>query len=88
MDATRLAAEVESQDLHRNLLGSFKGPYSLGVGRDHSSLSPVLLLMVPPEVTQAFPAEITVAGETVPVVVRRALQQPVTLAAGPRPPGP
>lgn len=47
MDAARLAAEVERPALHRTVLGRFKGPYSLGGGRDDASAEPVLLLMVP-----------------------------------------
>lgn len=77
MDERRLAAEVERPALHRTLLRGFDGPYSLGVGRDDVSAAPVLVLMVPAEVTQAFPTRITVAGESVSVVVQRKLKQPV-----------
>lgn len=81
MDAARLAAEVERPALHRTVLGRFRGPYSLGVGRDEGSAGPVLLLMVPEDVKQPFPAAVTVAGESVPVVVRRDFKAPVPLAA-------
>jgi hypothetical protein len=77
MDEQRLAAEVESPALHRTLLRGFNGPYSLGVGRDEVSAEPVLVLMVPPSVTQAFPARVSVAGESVHVVVQRKFKQPV-----------
>lgn len=82
MDATRLAAEVERPALHHALLGRFKGPYSLGVGRDETSSAPVLLLMVAEDVKQPFPAEVTIGGESVPVVVRRDFKAPVPLDVG------
>jgi hypothetical protein len=77
MEVTRLAAEVGSPSLHRALLGAFKGPYSLGVARDEASSKAVLLLMVPRNVTDAFPTRIEVAGESVAVIVRRDFKQPV-----------
>jgi hypothetical protein len=55
VDEKRLAVEVENAGLHRHLLGTFKGPSSLGVGRERGSSHPILYLMVPPDVTQAFP---------------------------------
>lgn len=85
MDEQRLAAEVESPALHRTLLQGFDGPYSLGVGRDGASAQAVLLLMVPKFATQAFPARVTIDGESVPVVVQRDFQQPVALGAAGKP---
>lgn len=83
MDVTQLVAEVDSPRLHQIVLGDFEGPYSLGVGRDKTSLSPVLVLLVPPEALQAFPEQVDVAGEAVPVVVQRTFKQAVPLQVGP-----
>ena len=83
MDVTQLVAEMDSPKLHQSVLGDFDGPYSLGVGRDKTSLNPVLLLLVPPEARQAFPEQVTVAGEAVPVVVHRTFKQAVPLQPGP-----
>lgn len=77
MDVTRLVAEVNSPSLHRALVGTFTGPYSLGVTRDEASSTAVLLLMVPQDVKESFPTRVDVAGESVPVVVRREFKQPV-----------
>lgn len=79
MDVTKLVAEVDSPKLHQSVLGDFEGPYSLGVGRDKTSLTPVLLLLVPPDALQAFPEQVKVGGETVPVVVQRTFKQAVPL---------
>jgi hypothetical protein len=79
MEEQQLVAQVDQPALHRALLGSFRGPYSLGVGRDGKSSTPVLLLSVPDDVTAVFPAQVTVAGEAVPVIVRRGFQAPVPL---------
>jgi hypothetical protein len=81
MDIKRLMAEVNSPALHRTVLKGFKGPYSLGIGRDEASSEAVLLLMVPKEANQAFPGEVTVDGEPVAVVVRRDFQGPVPYAS-------
>jgi hypothetical protein len=84
VDEKQLVAEVDQPALHRALLGSFRGPYSLGVGRDGTSTTPVLLLMIPDDVTAHFPANVTVAGESVPVVVQRGFQPPAPLTAAKR----
>lgn len=79
MDILRLVEQVSSPALHRTLLGGFSGPYSLGVGRDAASEA-VLILSVPSSVKQAFPARVTVAGESVPVQVQHDFKAPVPLS--------
>jgi hypothetical protein len=83
MDVAKLVSEVDSPNLHQALLGDFEGPYSLGVRRDKDSAKAVLLLMVPPDIVQAFPAHVTVAGEKVPVEVQRTFRHPAPLHAIP-----
>ncbi len=78
MDETRLVEQVSSPALHRALLGQFSGPYSLGVGHD-AARQAVLVLCVPSTAQQAFPSQVTVAGESVPVRVQRDFQPPVPL---------
>lgn len=83
MDVEKLVSEVDSPNLHQALLGNFDGPYSLGVRRDKDSEKAVLLLMVPADIVQAFPAHVTVAGEQVSVEVQRTFKQPAPLHATP-----
>jgi hypothetical protein len=83
MDVKKLVTEIETPNLHQTLLGDFEGPYSLGVGRDKASSKPVLMLLVPPDAMQAFPEYVTVAGESVPVVVQRTFKPPVPLQTRP-----
>lgn len=77
MDITRLAALLDNPVLHQTILGDFKGPYSLGVGKDNVSSEPVLVLMVPNGVTQNFPTNVAISGKSISVEVRRNLQLPV-----------
>jgi hypothetical protein len=43
------------------------------------------MLLVPPNAMQAFPEYVTVAGESVPVVVQRTFKPPVPLPLKTRP---
>lgn len=54
--------EQERQELHRSIVGDYKGSYSLGVRGD------CLLLRVAWE-TKQFPHFVTINGRRVPVIV-------------------
>jgi len=71
---------MNSPDVHRAVLCDYAGPYSLGIGQDKDN-EPVLILQVPDASLQNFPSEISVRGETVPVVVKSGFQLPVPLRA-------
>lgn len=81
MEMSRLMAQVDNPSLHRTILSGFAGPYSLGVGKEPATSEPVLILVVPSEAKQAFPGSVTVAGDTVRVLVQRSAMPPVPFAA-------
>jgi hypothetical protein len=69
MNHTSLAEAIQRPELHRNLLGAYKGAYALGVTKSpHDKERPALLLRVEGE-TDVFPTTIAVDGEEIPVVV-------------------
>lgn len=79
MDATKLVGHLDSPAIHRAILGDFKGPYSLGVGKDPVSSEATLVLTVPSGTFQIFPERVAVGGEPVPVIVQRDFRPPVPL---------
>ena len=73
VDANRLAELIEEPDVHRRVLGKYRGPYALGVtqvsrGR---STDAALSLSVEGQDSDKFPTEIELDGERVPVVVNQ-----------------
>ena len=70
MKVERLAKLVERPELHRRVLGDYKGAYALGVTQlpheDHAALS----LSVESGQAKDFPHEVELDGERVPVVVQ------------------
>jgi hypothetical protein len=81
VDLKSLQGLVNRPDIHRAVLSNYDGPYSLGIGQDKDSQDPVLVLQVPDASIQHFPTEISVRGESVPVVVKSGFQIPVPLRA-------
>lgn len=71
MDANRLAELIEEPDVHRRVLGKYRGPYALGVTQASGggSNDAALSLSVEGEDSDKFPSEIELDGERVPVVV-------------------
>ncbi len=81
MDAKELSRFVALRETHAKVLGGYRGKYSLGVGQDPSrGRGPVLVLSVQLHDDAAFPSEVQVNGETVPVVVRTGYQSPRALS--------
>ena len=70
MKAERLAKLVERRELHRRVLGDYKGAYALGETQlpheDHAALS----LSVESGKADDFPHEVELDGERVPIVVQ------------------
>jgi hypothetical protein len=76
MNHESLAEAIQRPELHRNLLGSYKGAYALGVTKSpHDKKSPALLLRVEGE-AETFPTTVAVDGEQVPVVVVGGFRSP------------
>ena len=71
MDANRLAELIEEPDVHRKVLGQYRGPYALGVTQvsGGGSKDAALTLSVEGQDSDKFPSEIELDGERVPVVV-------------------
>ena len=67
----KLAELAARPEVHRRLLGDYRGPYSLGVTRvPLEDGEPALLLRVASEdLAQQIPRELDIDGDTVPVVV-------------------
>jgi hypothetical protein len=81
VDVDFLKSELERPELHRKVLAGYEGPYSLGVGSDPCSSTPVLVLQVAGDPHQSFPAQVTVRGERVHVVVNKGFVTPRPYAA-------
>ena len=79
MKEGRLAGRVGQPDVHRAALSGYSGPYSLGVGNEPGHPEAVLVLMVPSGVQNAFPSEVDIDGEKVPLVVRQDFKIPTPL---------
>jgi hypothetical protein len=71
MDVNRLAELIQDPDVHRRVLGQYRGPYSLGVTQVSGGQSndAALSLSVEGKDSDQFPSHIEIAGERVPVVV-------------------
>ena len=85
MDVNRLAQLIEDPEVHRRVLGQYRGPYALGVTQLPSDRGndAALSLSVEGKDSDQFPAEIEVDGERVPVVVnpRWTVPQPLRTRA-------
>ncbi len=81
MDANRLAELIQDRDVHRRVLGLYRGPYSLGVTQlsDGRGNDAALSLSVEAKDSDEFPSEIEIDGERVPVVVNSRWTVPVPL---------
>lgn len=76
MKVEELADLIERPEVHRKVLGSYTGPYSLGV-LSTSGRGPALVLKVAD--ATGFPTTVTVDGRTIPVVVQGGFRTPVPL---------
>jgi hypothetical protein len=77
MTDQQLAAAVRRPDVHRKLLGSYRGAYSLGVTRAQGQ--PALLLRLEGETPPHVPASIVIDGEPVSVIVHGSFRAPQAL---------
>lgn len=74
MRVEKLQRAVEQADVQQQALGSYSGPFSLGVGGD--SGSPVVVLQVANAPRRVFPKTLRIDGESVPLVVRFGFRAP------------
>jgi hypothetical protein len=80
MNQTSLAEAIERPEVHRTLLGTYKGAYALGVTKSpHDDESPALLLRIEGAVSDEFPKHLAVDGEQIPVVVVGGFRSPKRL---------
>jgi hypothetical protein len=76
VDASELAPLLERSETHRLILGDYKGPYALGVGRDPDNPGAYgFILKVPTE--EGWPRSVTINGQRIPIHVQGGFQ-PVT----------
>ncbi|GAC1399897.1 MAG: hypothetical protein NVSMB56_15040 [Pyrinomonadaceae bacterium] len=69
MDIERLAKFVEKPEIHRRILGNYRGAYALGVTRNPQHKDAALSLSVESSDAEKFPREIELDGECVPVII-------------------
>lgn len=70
MKAERLSKFVEKPEIHRRVLGKYKGGYALGVTETPDAKKAALSLSVESDDASAFPSEVEIDGESVPVIVQ------------------
>jgi hypothetical protein len=70
MNVDRLAEFVAKPEVHRRVLGKYQGAYALGVTELPNQKKAALSLSVEGEDKDAFPHEIELDGEKVPVIVQ------------------
>jgi hypothetical protein len=77
MNQSSLAEAIQRPDVHRTLLGDYKGAYALGVTKSPDDEDvPALLLRIEGTVPDEFPKHIAVDGEKVSVVVVGGFKSP------------
>lgn len=69
MNETTLAEAIQKPEIHRRLLGKYKGAYALGVTSAPNEAGAALLLRLEGAVPKEIPKHIAVDGEQVPVKV-------------------
>jgi hypothetical protein len=80
MRADELAACLSRPEIHRRIVGDYKGAYALGVtsSPDHKD-KPALLLRVEGEAPPDVPQTVTIKGEPVQVIVKSGFAKPKAL---------
>jgi len=80
MRTDQLSATLQEPDVHRQLLGDYKGPYSLGIGRDpENPAAPAIILHVQDDPPLRPPPYIQIGPERVRVITRRGFVAPKPL---------
>jgi hypothetical protein len=78
MDVNALADLLDRPETHQKVLGSYRGPYSLGVTRSPvPEGSPGFLLRVEDKDPKTFPKSVSIDGHEIPVVVRGGFTAPL-----------
>ena len=70
MKVERLSKFVEKPEIHRRVLGKYRGGYALGVTETPDKKEAALSLSVESAEASDFPNEVKIAGENVPVIVQ------------------
>jgi hypothetical protein len=70
MTVERLATFVQKPDVHRRVLGSYRGAYALGVTQASRDQDAALSLSVASPDASSFPREIDIEGERVPIHIQ------------------
>ena len=80
MNHSSLAEAIQRPDVHRKLLGNYRGAYALGVtDSPEDEKEPALLLRVEQAAPKNLPTQISIGGEAVPVVIIRGYKKPKPL---------
>jgi len=79
MNESTLAEAIQKPEIHRRLLGKYRGAYALGVTSAPDDEGAALLLRIEGAVPKEIPKQIAVDGEQVPVKVVGGFKAPKTL---------
>ncbi|MET0754021.1 MAG: hypothetical protein ABWZ66_11630 [Pyrinomonadaceae bacterium] len=71
MKVERLSKFVEKPEIHRKVLGEYRGGYALGVTEAPGNRKAALSLSVEGDDIAKFPREVEIDGESVPVIIQR-----------------
>jgi hypothetical protein len=78
MGPDQLADLLDRPEVHRKILGSYSGPYSLGVTRSHDPGNGFgFLLRVKGQNAGQFSSHVDIDGKQVPVIVKGDFNPPV-----------
>jgi hypothetical protein len=75
MDISELAALLERGETHRLILGDYKGPYALGIGRDPNNANGYGFVLKVPD-AKGWPRSVVIEGQRIPIVVQGGFKAP------------
>jgi hypothetical protein len=81
VDQNRLSAYVEKSEVHRMIIGSYQGSYSLGVAKDPENPDQLIIkVSIVGKDTMDIPQQVVLDGELIPILVDTNWQAPLPLA--------
>jgi hypothetical protein len=76
MDQSQLAAFLERPDVQKQILGGYRGGYSLGLTRGPHGEQFAIRVRIEGDDPSGIPSEISLGEETIPVVVKTRFRVP------------
>ena len=80
MDQERLADLIGQQEIQKEILGNYRGGYSLGLSLNPKNRSQLAIrVRIEGQSTDGIPSQIVLDGETIPIVVNKNFKVPEPL---------